>query len=100
MCETCEFYDWDEYLDAYVCDMKLDEDEMLNFISGNERSCPYYRFYDEYKSVAKQNWYWMKIYDAHTHIFPEKIAETAQKRRSDGHSDDITVVILKLVSGY
>ena len=30
----------------------------------------------------------------------EKIAETAQKRRSDGHSDDITVVILKLVSGY
>ena len=55
MCETCEFYDWDEYLDAYVCDMKLDEDEMLNFISGNEKGCPYYRFYDEYKSVAKQN---------------------------------------------
>ena len=54
-CETCEFYDWDEYLDAYVCDMKLDEDEMLNFISGQSSSCPYYRFYDEYKSVAKQN---------------------------------------------
>lgn len=54
-CETCEFYDWDEYLDAYVCDMKLDEDEMVNFISGRESSCPYYRFYDEYKSVAKQN---------------------------------------------
>lgn len=54
-CETCEFYDWDEYLDAYVCDMKLDEDELLNFISGRENYCPYYRFYDEYKSVAKQN---------------------------------------------
>ena len=54
-CETCEFYDWDEYLDAYVCDMKLDEDELLNFISGRESYCPYYRFYDEYKSVAKQN---------------------------------------------
>ena len=54
-CESCEFYDWDEYLDAYVCDMKLDEDEMLNFISGKDNSCPYYRYYDEYKSVAKQN---------------------------------------------
>ena len=54
-CETCEFYDWDEYLAAYVCDMKLDEDELLNFISGRENYCPYYRFYDEYKSVAKQN---------------------------------------------
>lgn len=55
MCETCEFYDFDEYLDAYICNMKLDEDEMLSFISGNEKGCPYYRFYDEYKSVAKQN---------------------------------------------
>ena len=27
-CETCEFYDFDEELDAYVCDMRLDEDEM------------------------------------------------------------------------
>ena len=35
--------------------MKLDEDELLNFISGRENYCPYYRFYDEYKSVAKQN---------------------------------------------
>ncbi len=53
-CESCEFYDYDEYLDAYVCDMKLDEDEMLDFITGREHHCPYYRFYDEYKSVAKQ----------------------------------------------
>ena len=53
-CESCEFYDFDEELDAYVCDMRLDEDEMLRFLSGNTRSCPYYRFYDEYKSVHKQ----------------------------------------------
>ena len=53
-CESCEFYDYDEYLDAYVCDLRLDEDEMVNFLSGNTRSCPYYRFYDEYKSVHKQ----------------------------------------------
>ena len=53
-CESCEFYDYDEYLDAYVCNVNLDQDEMLNFIGGNTRSCPYYRFYDEYKSVHKQ----------------------------------------------
>ena len=45
----------DEELDAYVCDMRLDEDEMVRFLSGRTSSCPYYRFYDEYKSVQKQN---------------------------------------------
>ncbi len=53
-CETCEFYDYDEEMDAYVCDMRLDEDEMLRFLSGNTGGCPYYRYYDEYKSVHKQ----------------------------------------------
>ena len=53
-CETCEFYDYDEELDAYVCDMRLDEDEMVDFLGKNTGSCPYYRFYDEYKSVHKQ----------------------------------------------
>ena len=28
------------------------------------------------------------------------IAETALKRRNDGHSDDITVAVMKIVSGY
>ena len=53
-CESCEFYDYDEYLDAYVCSMSLDEDEMVNFLSRNTNTCPYYRYYDEYKSVHKQ----------------------------------------------
>lgn len=53
-CESCEFYDYDEELDAYVCDMRLDEDEMVNFLGKNTKSCPYYRYYDEYKSVHKQ----------------------------------------------
>ena len=53
-CESCEFYDYDEYLDAYVCDLSLDEDEMSDFLGKNTSSCPYYRFYDEYKSVHKQ----------------------------------------------
>ena len=54
-CDTCEFYDYDEEYGENICVMKLDEDEMVNFLSGNTNYCPYYRFYDEYKSVQKQN---------------------------------------------
>jgi hypothetical protein len=54
-CESCEFYDYDEEWDEYVCSMSLDEDEMIDFLSRNTGRCPYYRFYDEYKSVQKQN---------------------------------------------
>ena len=53
-CESCEFYDYDEDLDAYICKVNLDEDEMIAFLSRNTKGCPYYRFYDEYKSVHKQ----------------------------------------------
>lgn len=53
-CETCEFYDYDEYLDAYVCNQRLDQDELVDFLSKNTAACPYYRYYDEYKSVHKQ----------------------------------------------
>ena len=53
-CESCEFYDYDEESDTYVCRMNLDEDEMINFLSSNTKNCHYYRYYDEYKSVHKQ----------------------------------------------
>ena len=53
-CESCEFYDYDDELDAYVCAVSLDEDEMANFLGKKTQSCPSYRYYDEYKSVHKQ----------------------------------------------
>ena len=53
-CETCVFYDYDEYYDFYECTVNLDQDELANFLSGHTASCPFYRFYDEYKSVQKQ----------------------------------------------
>ena len=53
-CESCVFYDYDEDYDCYVCNMNLDEDEMARFLSGTHSACPYYRYYDEYKSVHKQ----------------------------------------------
>ena len=54
-CETCVFYDYDEDMESYVCTVNLDEDELERFILGTVQNCPNYRFYDEYKSVQKQN---------------------------------------------
>ena len=54
-CESCEFYDYDEYYDDYYCKVNIDQDERESYISGSNNFCPYYRFYDEYKSVQKQN---------------------------------------------
>ena len=53
-CETCVWYDYDEFYGEYVCRADLDEDEMGDLLGGNQSSCPMYRFYDEYKSVNKQ----------------------------------------------
>lgn len=33
-CESCVFYQYDENYDDYVCDMDLDEDEMVRFLSS------------------------------------------------------------------
>lgn len=52
-CEDCLYYDCDEN-GEYYCTASLDEDEAVAFrLTGGD--CPYFRFYDEYKSVRKQN---------------------------------------------
>ncbi len=53
-CEECEYYDYDDESDSYFCKMSLDEDEMIKFLSGKNAHCPFYKYYDEYKSVHKQ----------------------------------------------
>ena len=59
-CEECEYYDIsgddDRDLGEYVCHADLDEDEYRMFlINDNSRGCPYFKPYDEYKTVDKQN---------------------------------------------
>ena len=54
-CEDCMFYDYDEEYDEYCCNMSLDEDELVRMSYSKHNTCPYFRFYDEYKSVQKQN---------------------------------------------
>lgn len=54
-CEICAYYCFDDDFGDYVCDASMDEDEYMKMISGAQKGCPYYRPYDEYKIVRKQN---------------------------------------------
>lgn len=49
------YFVYDEYFEQYTCEINLDEDEMMRFISGNYIDCPYYATNDDYKIVRKQN---------------------------------------------
>ena len=54
-CEACCFYNYDEEYDEYICDVDLDEDEMVRFLNGDFRECPYFSLEGEYRTVRKQN---------------------------------------------
>lgn len=53
-CESCAYYGYDEDYECYTCEMDLDEDELMRFLSDSHYSCPYYRNGDEYRVVRKQ----------------------------------------------
>ena len=53
-CEDCQYYIYDDEYDCFVCEMELDEDEMVHFLKGDMNSCSYFRLDDEYKVVRKQ----------------------------------------------
>ena len=55
VCRQCIHYDYDETGESEGCQADLDEDEMLHFLQKRTARCPYYRFYDEYLSVRRQN---------------------------------------------
>ncbi len=54
-CEDCLYYDMDEETGDYECTVSLDEDDYYRYLTGGSKRCPYFRYYDEYKSVARQN---------------------------------------------
>lgn len=51
-CNSCSFYVYDEEYDEYDCQVNMDEDDYVRFMS--ERTCPYYQLDDEYKVVRHQ----------------------------------------------
>jgi hypothetical protein len=53
-CESCAYYGYDEDYECYTCEIDLDEDELVRFLSDTYYSCPYYRNGDEYRVVRKQ----------------------------------------------
>ncbi|MBQ6625359.1 MAG: hypothetical protein IIX39_06060 [Clostridia bacterium] len=55
MCEECRNYVYDEDFDCYICEVNLDEDEMMRFLTTSNYNCPYYQRDDEYEIVRKQN---------------------------------------------
>ena len=53
-CETCRNYVYDEDYEYYVCDMDLDEDDLVKFLQGTNDRCAYFSMNDEYAVVRKQ----------------------------------------------
>ncbi|MGO5052421.1 DUF6472 family protein [Lachnospiraceae bacterium LCP25S3_G4] len=53
-CESCIYYVYDEEYDYFSCEQDLDEDEMMKFVKGMFRECPYYRCNDDYRIVRHQ----------------------------------------------
>lgn len=54
-CESCMNYVYDDEYDCYTCEINLDEDDMMRFLSSSVFQCPHFQFHDEYKIVRKQN---------------------------------------------
>lgn len=54
-CDFCNNYVFDEDYECYICEVNLDEDEMVKFLSGSFNNCPYYQSNNEYEIVRKQN---------------------------------------------
>lgn len=53
-CDTCSNFVYDDEYGGYFCDINLDEDEMMRFMTQADYACPYYQLEDEYKIVRKQ----------------------------------------------
>ena len=54
ICDNCVNYVYDEEYEEYNCEVNLDEDDLVRFMSNRYENCPYYRPDDEYAVVRKQ----------------------------------------------
>ncbi|MCQ2455942.1 MAG: DUF6472 family protein [Clostridia bacterium] len=57
VCEDCEYFDYpiDDEIGDKICCAEMDEDELVKFLTDRSAGCPFFKPYDEYKLVAKQN---------------------------------------------
>ena len=55
-CDTCAYYDYIDDDGTLGCTVNIDEDDLYRELEGGRHiSCTYYKYYDEYKMVRKQN---------------------------------------------
>ncbi len=55
-CDSCVHYDYIDDDGTLGCTVDIDEDDMYRERAGYmHTACPYYKYYNEYKSVQKQN---------------------------------------------
>ena len=54
LCDQCVHFVYDEDWECYSCDVNLDEDDMVRFLTGTFDNCPYYQLDDEYQIVRHQ----------------------------------------------
>ena len=53
-CEACAYYSYDEDYECNICEMDLDEDEMVRFLASDTGNCPFWRPGDEYRTARRQ----------------------------------------------
>ena len=53
-CDTCGNLIYDDEAEEYICDINMDEDDLVRFLSDRHSNCPYYQNGDEYRIVRKQ----------------------------------------------
>ena len=53
-CDTCNNLVYDEDEEAYVCDVDMDEDDMVRLYTDHYPTCPYYQSDNEYEVVKHQ----------------------------------------------
>ena len=53
-CDTCANLYYDDEYEEYVCDVDMDEDDYMRFLTDKHTTCPFYRNGDEYQVVKHQ----------------------------------------------
>jgi hypothetical protein len=53
-CENCLNYGYNEEYNCYECQVHLDEDDLVRFLTSTVLNCPHFQFDDEYTIVKKQ----------------------------------------------
>ena len=52
-CSTCMYAYQDEYTGEYICDLDLDEDEVIRVSQRRSKGCPFYKNGDEYQTTVR-----------------------------------------------